>query len=490
MTTEHETSYQFDPIRAFIRQELVDQGVASLAVAVARAGEIIWEEGFGWADRERRLPADAHTPYSLASISKPITATGLMVLAERGAVDLDRPINDYLGPAKVLGRAGNAAEATVRRVANHTAGMPLHYHFFPEDEPHRRPSMDETVRRYGVLVTAPGERYQYSNLGYGLLDHVIAHVAGRSFAAFMRREVFLPLGMTRSSVDIGAGLAAYAAARYGEDGERLPFYDFDHPGGSAIFASAHDLVRFGLFHLKEHLTDQHAILSDAGLDGMQHPTASVSPGVGYGVGWRVVEAEAGYRCIEHDGGMMGVTTTLQLLPAQRLAVVALANAASRLPHQAAERIVTTLASEAAASRAAANQQRQAVRAGSATSGASFHPPPELLGAWAGAVTTFTGEAPLHLRFQEDGDVHVRLGGQMRTLVNEPRYADDWLTGAFSGELADDPTLHAPYDLHLDLKRRGNVLNGALIAKTRPGERIGDALSHWAELRRTDAVDRG
>ena len=73
-----------------------------------------------------------------------------------------------------MARVGNAGDATVRRVANHTSGLPLHYQFFYADEPYRRPAMDETIRRYGNLVTAPGERYQYSNLGYGVIDYVIA----------------------------------------------------------------------------------------------------------------------------------------------------------------------------------------------------------------------------------------------------------------------------------------------------------------------------
>src|SRR5947207_3814652 len=90
----------FGAIRDLIRARLVEQIIPSLAVAVARDGEIIWEEGFGWADRENRVPATEHTMYSLASISKPITATGLMVLKEQGKIELDQPINDYLGEAK------------------------------------------------------------------------------------------------------------------------------------------------------------------------------------------------------------------------------------------------------------------------------------------------------------------------------------------------------------------------------------------------------
>ncbi len=121
-------------------------------MAVAHEGEIIWEEGFGWADRENRTPASEHTLYSLASISKPITATGLMLLVERGKVDLDKPIDDYLGEAKLRARVGDASEATVRRVANHTSGLPLHYQFFYEDEVVPAPP----ARRNDPAVCQPG----------------------------------------------------------------------------------------------------------------------------------------------------------------------------------------------------------------------------------------------------------------------------------------------------------------------------------------------
>ncbi len=224
---------RFDPPAQAIRDTLIQQSLPSLAVAAAQHGELLWEEGFGWADREAMIPATAHSMYSLASISKPVTATALMVLQERGVVDLDRPINEYLGDAPVHARVGDAADATVRRIASHTAGLALHYHFFYEDEPYRRPPMEETIRRYGNLVTVPGERYRYSNLGYGILDHVISRLSGQSYADFLREEVFLPLGMTHSSLGIGPGLEAFEAKRYGEDDLAYPRYDFDHPGGSA-----------------------------------------------------------------------------------------------------------------------------------------------------------------------------------------------------------------------------------------------------------------
>jgi CubicO group peptidase (beta-lactamase class C family) len=464
----------FDRIREFIKQQLTERRLPSISVAVARDGKIIWEEAFGWADRENRIAATPHTMYSLASISKPITATGLMILKERGRIELDRPINEYLGEAKIAVRVGNPAEATVRRVANHTAGLPLHYQFFYEDEPYRAPSRDETIRRYGNCVTAPGERFQYSNLGYGILDYVIARVSRRSYADFMREEVFLPLGLTHTSVDIGQGLEKHQAVRYGTDGLPIPFYNFDHPGGSAVYASAHDLVRFGVFHLKAHLPDQKAILKDETIDEMQKTTIETGNKSGYGVGWSTGESSGGRRSVAHGGGMGGVSTLLQLYPAEKIAVVVLSNASSNLPGQVMERIVAALLPDAARNQGGQNQ---------APSEQVFKPSSELLGAWQGKVHTHKEEIPFTLVFQSDGDVHARLGTQLNTLVNRVGFGDGYVRGSFTGDIGTEDANRTRYVLSLSLKLRGDVLNGAMTAQSLPGRRVGNALTHWVELKK-------
>ncbi len=490
MDAARDPNGDFSAVRELIRARLVEQVIPSLAVAVARNGTILWEEGFGWADREHRVPATEHTMYSLASISKPITATGLMVLKELGKLDLDRPINDYLGAAKLNARVppgcGDAADATVRRVANHTSGLPLHWHFFYEDETCQRPPMDETIRRYGNLVTPPGEKHQYSNLGYGILDYAISRLSGKSYPDFMRHEVFLPLGMTRASVDIGPGLEPHAAARYGSDGWRIPFYDFDHPGGSAVFCSAHDLVRFGMFHLKNHLPDQKAILSDEALEEMQVPTASTGKTSGYGIGWSVNEDKLGYHGIGHGGGMGGVCTALEIIPSEELVVVALANSSTDLPWVVAEEIFSLLLPGYAEKRAGQQAKEKAEkeekeRAPSAEPG--FTPPAELIGEWRGAVHTYQGEVPLMLDFKESGDVHAQMGTQLKTLVNDVELKDGQLTGKMMGDIGTEDANRRPYQLHADLKLRGDVLNGGLIAITHHPSRSGHALSHWVEVKK-------
>jgi CubicO group peptidase (beta-lactamase class C family) len=449
---------------------LTERSLPSIAVAVARDGQIIWEEAFGWADRENRVPATPHTIYSLASISKPVTATGLMVLKERGRIDLDRPINEYLGESKINVRVGNPAEATVRRVANHTSGLPVHTHFFFADELHRLPSRDETIRRYGNCVTAPGERYQYSNLGYGILDYVIARVSGRTYADFMREEVFLPLGLTHTSVNIGTGLEKHQAVRYGTDGLPIPFYYSDHPGASAVYASAHDLVRFGMFHLKAHLSDQKAILKDETIDEMQKATADTNE---YGIGWGTI-VPGGRRGVWHSGAMSGVSTVLYVDPAEKVAIVVLSNASSNLPGQVSGRIADVLSPQVARNEATGNQAPQEL---------VFKPSSELLGTWQGRVHTHErGGLPFTLVFQPDGDIHARLGRQLRTLLNRVEFRDGYLRGSFTGDIGTEDANRRRYELSLSLKLRGDVLNGGMTARSQ-GNCPCDALTHWVELKK-------
>ncbi|MDE0736729.1 MAG: serine hydrolase, partial [Pirellulaceae bacterium] len=129
----------FAKLREHIQLEIKEKNIPSLAVAVIRDGKILWEEGFGWANRQGKIQATEHTMYSLASISKPITATGLMTLVQKQKIDLDHPINQYLDKAKLRSPLGHADQATVRRIANHSSGLPLHYQFFYADTAHRAP---------------------------------------------------------------------------------------------------------------------------------------------------------------------------------------------------------------------------------------------------------------------------------------------------------------------------------------------------------------
>lgn len=484
--------------RARIVKHVEDGNVPSLAVAVARDGVVLWEEGFGLADRASERKADENTMYSLASISKPITATGLMILVERGKLDLDRPINDYLGDAKLTARAGDAASATVRRVADHSSGLPLHYQFFYVDEPGGPPTRDETIARYGNLFTVPGERYQYSNVGYGILDYVIERVGGKPYAEFMRDEVFAPLQLEHMSVDIPAALEAYTATRYTDDGTPLPFYTFDHPGASAVFASAHDLVRFGMFHVKTPVEAQQAILKEDSLDEMQRPTSSTDGNrarSGYGVGWGTNKNRRGYTLVSHTGGMPGVNTILLLVPSERMVVVALANARSDLPSNLAYAIVDRLLPEDADAdkQPPAAPQKEVVAAAEkgGGDGASNGDEKEkqnvewadLAGKWEGTIATYQGDRPLVLSIDAEGTVEARMNDEPAAPLGEVGLRNGVLRGVIAGELNTDDSRRVPGSVHLELRYVDAQLQGKAIVISNGRPRGGNALTHWVVLKR-------
>lgn len=465
------------PVRALIRQLMNERGIPSVAVASAKGGRIVWEEAFGIANRERQVPATTTTMYSLASISKPFTATGLMVLVQRGVVRLDAPANDYLGTAKLRAFEGRASDATVRRVANHTSGLPTHYQFFYADEPFRPPTMDETISRYGILTSAPGTRANYSNLGFGIIDYIIERTSHTPYPEFMRREVFAPLGLSRTAVVVRPITGDTVAARYDQRGAAIPWYDFDHRGASAVYSSAHDLIRFAMFHLKDHLGEQTAILPDSTLDAMHRATARHSELVGYGVGWRTHYEDFGYTGIGHTGGMPGVATLMRMYPEEDAAVVVLTNAADN----AAVGQITRAVMSALLPRYA-EKARTFVAAG---------PPPrtpvpaDLHGEWQGEVRTWQGAVPLHLSVGSDSGVRIRLGTGAAEAMADATWRDTLLTGTFTGTLPAEDIGHHSYRLRLAVALRGARLTGAVMAEASPGNtaRLYYSLPSWVWLAR-------
>ncbi|UCC40291.1 MAG: beta-lactamase family protein [Candidatus Aminicenantes bacterium] len=448
----------FASVRSKILLSIKKTGVPSISVAVAKNGKIIWEEAFGWANREKRIKASPHTMYSLASISKPITATGLMILVERGLVDLNKPANNYLGRGKLSAFEGEVSDATVKRVLHHTAGLPTHWNFYYENDSRLLPSMDEAISRYGILVAPPGEGYNYSNLGYGIIDYIISRVSGKSYGDFMRAEVFNPLGMTRTSINIGPGLEDYVAERYDGNQNPIPFYDFDHRGASDVYSSAHDLVRFGMFHLKNHLSDQKQVLKDKTIDSMQQQVDPSLPKSGYKLGWSVIENDHGYRSVGHSGGMPGVSTELRFIPSENIAVVALCNGRNAYAYGLDQDIFAALLPEYAKNLEAERKKKRKPRKLE-----KFSPAESLLGEWKGEIKTYSGVMPINMVFQEDGDIHIKIRGQLENLLNNVNFRDGMLRGRFNGEIKTEDTSPIPHVINLNMKLRDKKLSGFAAA---------------------------
>ena len=455
----------FGPVRDAMQHMVETIGSPSVAVAIAKDGRIVWEHAIGWADREKRIPATVHTIYGLASISKPITATGLMLLAERGRVDLDKPVNDYLGAAKLTGIAGDANGATLRRVLSHTAGLPLHSHFFYSDRGYLPPPMDETIRRYGNLVFPPGETFEYSNLGYGVLSYVIERVSGRSFRDFMRHEVFDPLGLTHTSIDPPQGREDSVAVGYGSDGI-FPSFTFDHIGASSAYSSAHDLIRFAMFHLKNRPPGRRPLLSDTSIDAMH---SVVPPATDYALGFNVGREP---RRLAHGGGMPGGATLMVLYPDENVAVVVLTNTSTREAVFQQSRAIIGAALALVSPRLQLSPPAQAPRGSIAT----------LAGDWRGTIRTYQGTVSLRLLIDANGTAQAWVGDQPGAPVSNVSFANGRFSGNCAATIPTDDAQRWPHQVRIGLLLRDGTLAGQVTANS-TADRIYFSLSSYAQLRK-------
>jgi len=359
--------------------------------------------------------------------------------------------------------AWNSTEATVRRVANHTAGLTT---FNP---PRKHLSIHETIQRYGVIFWPPGERYDYSNLGYKILDEVVARVSAVSHSNFMRNEIFWPLGMTHTSVGIGFGLEKFVAQRYSVSRGLQP------PVEDAVYCSARDLVRFGMFCLKTRLLDQKRILSDAAIDALYQSPISTGDSE-YSLGWRIDNDRFGYRSILAQGGTDAAQAWLRLIPSEEIVAVALANH-GMMSSAMVDEVVSALLPKYGELRAQADQKK------SSPASQSAPPPATFVGTWKGIIKTYREDIPLTFSITESGDVHARLGSQLTTLLNDAKFDQQRLRGRMLGDLGiEEGSGQERYHLQFYLDLRGGALKGAVETHPSP------ILPFWTELNKTTESD--
>ena len=455
-----------ETFRTKIRTIIADGAAPSLAVAVARNGQIAWSEAFGFADREAHVAATVETPYSIASLTKPFTATAIMILAERQRLGLDEPLSRYLG---TLERPGVSApgEVTVRRILGHVAGFPVHYQYFFDDRPDRPLSLADTMRCYGAEIQQPGSRYTYSNLGFAALGESVARVSAMPYRDFLAREVFTPLGLKHASVPERADEAAGAARRYARDGSPLPFYLTDTPGGSAIFASVEDVVRFGSLHAGARMPGQGAILMPTSVATMQQKGAG-----DYGLGWSVNDDWNDRTVVWHSGAMPGSAATLWLVPDEKIAIAVMANQIGAPVNRLAGEILADLLSVGQPA-----ARTRATDEASPSMAPTTRAPDQSTGRYRGRLMTCPTPEMLVTDVQRPSEVELTLGSA------SPRLLDGTFMGRRFYTEFSSPTASSKSRYQADLRLVGNRLEGPVTRRTNLGSRANVAVTIWAELER-------
>ena len=299
-----------------------------LAVALVHHGKAAWAAGYGVADRATREPVTAATRFQAASVSKPVTAWGVLRLVEQGRIGLDDPVVGHLRHWHPPPSPFQAGSITVRRLLSHTAGLSVHgYAGQPPDRP--LPPIAASLSGEGggsfpvELLDAPGRRWLYSGGGYSVLQLLVEELSGRPFADFMQAEVLEPLGMTASSFQWQR--TAATAYPHDADGGRIPDSAFAEQAAAGLMTTAPDLARFVAAALPgpDGEPPGRGVLSPAGvrLAVTAAPATEGRWGLGYGLGL----LPSGDRLAYHEGANHGWRAGLALLPDRRAGIAVLAN---------------------------------------------------------------------------------------------------------------------------------------------------------------------
>lgn len=338
--------------RDIVRRHLAEQNLPGLSVAVGAGGNIVWAEGFGYADLESHDKVTPGTRFRIGTASTALTSAAVGLLVEQGQLSLDESIRTYVPefPEKPW-------PVTVRQVMAHTAGI-------RSDSGDEGPLLSaqcdrpiDALAHFGDrdLLFEPGTQYRYSNYGWILLSAAVEAASGEPFLTFMRRQVFERLGMDDTkadSVDAVPNRATpyfprFAAdPRYGLDPMRPIDYSC-YAGASQFVSTPSDLVRFAM------AVNSGRLLQPATVQVLQ-TSQRVPSGdeTGYGLGWDLETVMLNGQqttIVGHDGDSLGgMVASLMTVPGEGLVVSVISNTSYAGTFDLAVKITETFAHKTSA----------------------------------------------------------------------------------------------------------------------------------------------
>ena len=307
-----------DPI---VRRAITDEGVPGVAFVFVHGDRIVYQQGYGMADRERREAVDVErTVWPLASVSKLFTGVAALQLVDRGQLTLDANVNDRLRRIKVP--AQGHPSITLAQLLAHTSGLDElpGRQFDPDKGP--PPSLAEFLASRLVRYRAPGLFTAYSSYGIALAGVAIEDAGGVSYDEFVRRNILEPCGMKSARIMQRRGDEKGVATPYEiDDGRATPIaYEwYVTTPTSSLVASAPDMARFAMLHLADgRCGDQH-VLSEKLTRAMRSQQATIHPAVpGWGFAFQL-DVENGRHLAEHGGDIGGFSALFTLIPEERAA---------------------------------------------------------------------------------------------------------------------------------------------------------------------------
>ncbi|WP_420462880.1 serine hydrolase [Candidatus Palauibacter sp.] len=312
-------------LSSMVEREREQKGLEAFSIALVDRDDVVWADGFGAQDPERGIPASAETVYRVGSVSKLFTDIAVMQLVERGELDLDVPVRDYVPDFAPENPTGTGI--TLRQLMSHRSGLirePPAGHYFDDtgtDLAATVASLNGTPQIY-----PPTARTKYSNAGIAVVGYTLEVTRGEPFADYVRRAVLEPLAMTSSAFTPEPEVVDDLARAYMWGFDRglfdAPTFELGMSPAGSMYSTVLDLSRFMSALFRGGEGENGRILQPETLESMWAPQfAPEGATSGYGLGFAVQE-RAGQRRLGHGGAIYGFSTQLAFLPESGIGVVA------------------------------------------------------------------------------------------------------------------------------------------------------------------------
>ncbi len=332
--TEHqELQENLKLLETWIEAQMEYRGMPGLSVGIVHDQELVYANGFGYADLEKKVPATPETVYRIASITKTFTATALIQLRDADKLRLDDPVEDYLDWFDIENPFDGAPQVTIRQLITHTSGLPREA-AFPYWTDHKFPTREQVIETLPdqEMVYPPETKIKYSNLGLTLAGEVVAAASGLPYEDYIHSQILEPLGMRSSAVTPDADLMERMAIPYSRrfaDGSRIPMTVDDTQGitpAANMVSTVQDMARYLSLQFREDENVEYSILKGSSLKDMHRVHFLRSHwrsgwGLGFSIWYRKGETVCG-----HGGWVAGMRSQIMFVPENRIGVVVMTNA--------------------------------------------------------------------------------------------------------------------------------------------------------------------
>ena len=312
---------------AIVRSTMRTHQIPGLVLGVVRDGHLIKATGYGYANVELRVPVTTQSLFQSGSVAKQFTATAIMMLVIAGKIGLDDPLSKYLPEA----HDSPCRDVTVRQLLTHTSGLPDIYDEAGEESNgiidfRRDYTEDELLRTYLALKLdfPPGDKWNYSNIGYEILGFLIHRVTGEFYGDFLQRRIFRPLGMTSTRIISEEDIVPNRVAGYRIIDGTLKNQEWIAPSlnttaDGGLYTNLIDLAKWDAALYTEKLLPRSA------LEQMWTPVRLNSGATyAYGFGW-ALDTVNGHPLVSHTGSNQGFWISISRYRKDRLTVIVLTN---------------------------------------------------------------------------------------------------------------------------------------------------------------------